>query len=83
MIHANSPFRNILDRRLLSAFEAGLTKKWFEKELSKPKLYQDAEEVKPLTLGHFAAPLAMWATWLIISTLIFIGELILFKYQRK
>lgn len=84
MVFANSPFRKILDERLLRVFEAGLTKIWFEKELNKSILYQDyVEEVKPLTLRHFLSPSYSFILGNIISILTFMGELISFKYYRK
>ena len=69
-----------MDTKIESLIEAGLTKHYFDKEMDKIARIADSKvssvKVIPLSLNHLSGPFMAWAFMLLISTLVFLHELV-------
>lgn len=80
----NSPYREIVNKRMQRAFEAGLINKWIKNELKVITVrHPQLDDTKPLTLWHFVGPFISISSTYIVSVLIFICELRFGKNRNK
>ena len=75
-----SIYKQTMDTKIESLIEAGLTKHYFDKEMDKIARIANSKvssvKVIPLSLLHLSGPFMAWAFMLLISTLVFLHELV-------